>query len=101
MEIKLKQLETIFKYLFKRAQLSNIDHIKLDHDFYWNIDTGEKFDITKDPRLNVGSLHDDLQSLQLLLERKHAASVIDIERLGNLLIYMSEYILKSEQLLIK
>ena len=97
MEIKLKELEIMFAYLFKRAYACNIDHINLDHDFYWNIGSDERLDLTKDPKIMVGSLYDDFQSLQLLLKRKHAASVVDLERLGNLLIYMNEFILKSEQ----
>jgi hypothetical protein len=97
-EIKLKELEVMFAYLFKRAHACNIDHINLDHDFYWNIGSDERLDLTKDSSIMVGSLRDDFQSLQLLLERKHAASVIDLERFGNLLIYMSESILKSEQI---
>jgi len=88
----------MFAYLFKRAHACNIDHINLDHDFYWNIGSDERLDLTKDSSIMVGSLRDDFQSLQLLLERKHAASVIDLERFGNLLIYMSESILKSEQI---
>lgn len=82
MEIKLKELELMFAYLFKRAHACNIDHISLDHDFYWNIGSDERLDLTKDPSLIVGSLHDDFQSLQLLLECKHAASVVDLERLA-------------------
>ena len=38
MEIKLKELEMICAYLFKRAQSCKIDHVKLDRDYYWNVD---------------------------------------------------------------
>jgi len=97
-EIKLKELEEALHLIVKKAHKNGIDIINLDHDFYWNIGSDERLDLTKDSSIMVGSLRDDFQSLQLLLERKHAASVIDLERFGNLLIYMSESILKSEQI---
>lgn len=95
MEFKLKELENIMHLMIKKAEKNGIDTIKLEHDFYWNIDAEQKLDLSQDPKPNVGSLDDDLKSLRLVLEKKNELSVIDFERLGNLLVYVGERILNS------
>lgn len=98
MEIKLKELEKILHLIVKKAHKNGIDTIKLEHDFYWNIDVEQKLNLKKDPKPDVGSLCDDLESLRKVLDKENDLSIIDFERLGNLLTYIGERILVSERI---
>jgi len=98
MDIKLKELEELLHFIVKKAHKNGIDTVKLEHDFYWNIDVEQKLNLNKDPKPDVGSLCDDLESLRMVLEKKNELSIIDFERLGNLLMYVGERILTSERI---
>jgi len=97
-EIKLKELEEALHLIVKKAHKNGIDIINLDHDFYWSIDAEQKLNLKNDPKPDVGSLCDDLESLKMVLDKKNGLSIIDFERLGNLLIYAGERILKSKRI---
>ena len=95
MNFKLSDLDEIIKIIVSKTKIDNLD---INKDYYWNIDPESKFNPNKDPELNIGSLSDDLEYLNLILQKKHDPNILDFERLGNLLIYIGEHISKSEDI---
>ena len=92
--ISLEDLELIFRKITASYAERGVDHIDLTgKDFYLAIDTRAMFDVYETPRepLPVGSLIDDLAGLgKFIDEPDHMATVVDIERLGNVLRAVSE-----------
>lgn len=90
----LKDLELIFQKITASYAQRGVEHIDLtSKDFYLAIDTQAMFDVYETPLepLPVGSLVDDLAELQKFLSRPdHMATVVDVERMGNVLRAVSE-----------
>jgi hypothetical protein len=98
MKFKIDDLEVVLKKLLQKAKNSNINEVEISHDYYWNIDLSIKYEIDKNPDLDVGSLKDDIESLNKLIKNSKNPDILDFERLGNVLIYISEYISKSKNI---
>ena len=58
-------------------------------ELYWLIAPDEREDLTKEPKLCVGSLRDDLSKLKKLPSRQFA-TLVDIDRFANVLIALGE-----------
>ncbi len=53
-------------------------------DFYWNINIEEACIINTPPEITVGSLKDDWEELRKILKGTHPITLLDFERMGNL-----------------
>lgn len=96
MNIKLEALITILELIVKKAHSSGIENIDIDIDYYWNISSEDKINFTKvTPEICVGSLIDDIEELKKLLDQKNTPSILDFDRLGNLIILIGEKLSKS------
>lgn len=47
--------------------------------------------------MDIGSLYDDLEGLNKVVEGEHEVSILDFDRLGNLLILIGSQISKSDK----
>ena len=84
-------LEKISEEYIKRG----LDSVELgDRQLYHAVAAGEMFDMTKIPTdLVTGDLEDDWRELKLLVRSDRLPSSVDLERLGHLLIALSEAVL--------
>jgi hypothetical protein len=66
----------------ERLGVTSLDSSKVD--YYWMLGD-EQFDMTAQPELQVGSLHDDVACLEASLVDPTRASVLDLDRLASIL----------------
>lgn len=94
--IPLQALELVLQKIITNYAQRGITSVDVTaKDFYLAISTREMFDMHRTPSEphSVGSLADDLAELEkLLIEPDRMATVVDIERLGNVLRAVSEFI---------
>ena len=94
MEVKLSDLEILLKKLILHARQFDSE-VKLKEDYYWNINAKSKFNFKEpNPDISIGSLYDDVECLKLVISNANEPTLLDLERLGNVLIYISEELLK-------
>lgn len=85
MLIKLSELEQILKILLERYEQIDSPSIKVNKDYYWQIDSDDRFDMAKKPELMVGSLFDDIAELRKLPLDQHRVSVVDFDRFAHVI----------------
>lgn len=97
-EINLKELSKLFEILIKEAIEAGFEKIDVDSDNYWVVTSSERDDFSRTPVISVGSLIDDMESLRKVLEGSNPATTVDIDRLANVLIAISNYITNSDKI---
>jgi signal transduction histidine kinase len=96
--ITVNKLKQIFELLLQRINDDNIQFIEVETDFYWLITSDVWSNFDSSPEAVVGSLIDDWNSLQEVLENKHIVTYLDYERFASILRAMSETIAPSKKL---
>jgi len=97
MVINLDFLTHALRSLIIRAKELSIERVVLNDDYYWNIGSSERESLDVHPDdIVIGSLADDLASLEKLLHKTHPASLVDFDRLGNVMIAVGENFDKSQ-----
>lgn len=92
-EIRIDQLQEIANKLFDHIKNDlGINKIVLDKNFYWDMDSGQLYDIEMPPKLNMGSLHDDWEFVSSILEKDSAPVSLSLTELAPLLRYLGEKI---------
>lgn len=87
----IEDLEKCILRLLRVARSRGIEKIDLGaRDYYWNVPGPEWVDMTKEPKLAVGSLDDDVSELIKLLNEPDRASAVDLERAAALLRLISD-----------
>lgn len=94
--INVDELKQIFRFLVQRMNDDNIEFIDVETDFYWLITSDEWSNFNSSPEAVVGSLVDDWNSLQQVLESKHIVTYLDYERFASILRAMSQTIAPSK-----
>lgn len=76
MEIDIETLETANQYIFDYIKDKGIKSIKIEEDFYWNIDSKEKYDPYNEPKnLDLGQLSDNwLEIKKIAFQEKQPIS---------------------------
>ena len=60
MKIDITILENAAKDIFESIKEKGIERIEIEEDFYWNIDSNERYDPYNDPKeLDLGQLSND------------------------------------------
>lgn len=96
-KIKVDELEQIFKSLTDRLRLTTGGEIELSVDYYWHIPSDQIYNPYEDPKnLDMGQLWDDLAELRRILREEDDAIFYDFERLGNILIAVSNELTKKD-----
>jgi len=99
MIVKLNDLNKILELLLAKADNSGFREVKIDKDYYWSIDADDRINFNTDqPEICTGSLYDDLQELHKVLTKKTMPTILDFERLGNILIFIGNKISKSDRI---
>jgi hypothetical protein len=71
MEIDIKTLETATQYIFQHIKDKGIKSIEIEEDFYWNINSQEKYDSYNEPKdLDLGQLSDDWLEIKKIAFRE-------------------------------
>lgn len=98
--IRIEQLEFIFKLLIEKAKNDQIKTLSIDIDYYWIImsDDWEDFSSNSTPDPAVGSLVDDWESLQKILTQEHIVTYVDYDRFASILRAISETIMPSKDI---
>ena len=92
MKIKLKELEQAILKMVEKLYMEGHYEIDLgDFDLYWTILTPDCTDMSRPPELSVGSIRDDLDSLQKLSNlNDRPMTYVDFDRLATILHLISE-----------
>jgi hypothetical protein len=90
MQIHLSQLALLLTKLSESYEERGYDSVRIeDMDLYWIVQPPEWTDLQHEPPLRVGSLKDDWEALQRVLEGQMPTSV-DFDRLAAVLRAVSE-----------
>ena len=95
--ITVDDLKQIFEFLLQRINNDKIEFVDVETDFYWLITSDEWSNFDSSPEAVVGSLVDDWNSLQEILEDKRIVTYLDFERFASILREISETIAHSEK----
>ena len=93
--ITVDEIKRIFECLIQRINNDNIESVEVEIDYYWLITSDEWDNFDSSPEIAVGSLVDDWNSLQEVLESKRIVTYLDYERLASILRAISETIAPS------
>lgn len=92
-------LKKNLEMILTKAEDSGLKEIKIDKDYYWTIDADDRINFTTDqPEICTGSLCDDLEELQKVLSKTNPLTILDFERLGNILIFIGDKISESDKI---
>ena len=97
LRINVDEIKQIFEYLIQRINNDNIEFVDVETDYYWLITSDEWDDFDSSPEAVVGSLVDDWDSLQEVLESKRIVTYLDYERFASILRAISETIAPSKK----
>ncbi|HVG63089.1 MAG TPA: hypothetical protein VNA24_31285 [Hyalangium sp.] len=90
MQIQLLQLAMLARTLIENYRERGYEAVPIDDmDMYWVVQSPEWSDFQHDPKLSVGSLKDDWEALQRVLEGQMPTAV-DFDRLAAVLRAVSE-----------
>lgn len=95
--ITVDELKQIFELLLQRINNDKIEFVEVETDLYWLITSDEWSNFNSSPEAVVGSLKDDWNSLQEILENKQIVTYLDYERFASILRVMSETIAPSKK----
>ncbi|WP_298547112.1 hypothetical protein [uncultured Aquimarina sp.] len=88
-QIKVKELETLFRRVIQKLESENIKEIDLDEDFYRFIPT-DNWNSYEDIIID-GSLFDDWDSMQMhITNSEEFFPYINLDRIASILRYISE-----------
>lgn len=95
--IDLNQLQKITDKLFDHIiRTRGIESVKLDSNYYWEIDQESLYDVDSQPTdLTIGSLKDNLGFLSSLLEEESLPVAYQLTELAPLLAYVGHTLAKD------
>lgn len=71
MEIEITTLKKAFDAILKNLKKEHGDSIKIDNDYYWDINREEKYNPSETPKnLNMGQISFDIENIESGLEDK-------------------------------
>ncbi len=95
MVVRMDDLTKLWLILAERSKERGLSTIELDGDWYWTVGYDDREKIEKVPELAYGSLIDDMQEIQQVLEGKRDVSTLELDRLANIIIAVSHQITRS------
>lgn len=93
--ISIVDLIKIINICVTRITLEGVSHLTIETDLYQFIPTDKWNDFQDDFSYAVGSLKDDWESLQKLIEDPLRVSSVDLDRLASILRAISEELMPS------
>lgn len=98
MKINLSDLQKLCERLIAKAIDSGFEEIDIESDNYWVITSSEREDFSVTPIISVGSIVDDMESLDKVLKGLNPPTTVDIDRFANVLLSISNYITNSNRI---
>ena len=96
-KIDIEELRKAVNVLLDHLRDRGIHEIKLGKDYYWEMDAEKLYDVTTDPTdFGVGSLFDDLESVQKLAAGKDEPVVPLLLKIAPLLRYIGDAAMEIE-----
>lgn len=96
MKMNLDEIEACVSMLLQHARLRGVSYVdSARYDLYWKILSDDWVDLTKEPTVATGSLHDDIGELRNLLSEPSRASVVDMDRVASILCLLSQVLQDS------
>ena len=97
MKIALNDLKKLCEKILEKAEKSGFKEIDIDADSYWDIDDMCDFKV-ENPTIIIGSFMDDWNSLEKVLSNENPATIVDFDRLGNVIKILGDVIYKSDKI---
>ncbi len=99
MKVKVQELKQVCELILTYLEQYGCSEIELEQDWYWTVISREDLYANDGhPTLGVGSLSDDLESLEKVLDGTNPPTTNDFERLGNIFIAIGDKIDRSKGL---
>ncbi len=74
MEVSIDELLTVTKQILDRLKEAGYDKVAVEHDYYWNIPTDERYKVEQQPStLTIGQLDDDVRELRRIISGEKEA----------------------------
>lgn len=90
MNINIVDFKKIVNFVLDKCILSNGFEIETEEDNFWFIDTADGIDFSQNPNnICVGSLIDDYKSLQTLISGERDVNILDLDRVANVIKFIS------------
>lgn len=91
--MKVSELSAVVNKLLNHYASEEISE---EEDMYWFIDNNVMFDLASVPsEMLVGSMHDDIESLETLQSTDRVCTSVDIERVAYVLLAFARQLQKS------
>ena len=98
MKVKMSQIKHLSEILINKALDSGFEEIEIDSDYYWLVSSDEREDFSSNtPIMCVGSIDDDIDSLIKILKGVNPPTIVDFDRLANVLIAVGQRISSSDK----
>jgi hypothetical protein len=99
MKVSVQELKQGCELILTHLEQQGCREIELAQDWYWTVISREDLYANDGhPTLGVGSLSDDLESLEKVLDGTNPPTTNDFERLGNIFIAIGDKIDRSKGL---
>jgi hypothetical protein len=96
MIVKTQKVKQVCEMLLTYLEQSGCHEIELEQDAYWTVISREDLYANDgSPQLGVGSLSEDREALEKILDGINPITTNDFERLGNIFIAISEKLCQS------
>ena len=89
---------SLCNHILDKAVKSGFDDLEIDISLYWDVDNKDSIDLkTSTPDLIVCDFLDDWNGLKEVLDGKNPPTIIDFDRLGNVIKKVGNEINKSKK----
>jgi hypothetical protein len=90
-KIEIEELRKAVNLLLDHLRDGGIRQVELGKDCYWELDAERLYDVTNDPTdFSIGSLFDDLESVQKLASGQREPVVLLLLKVAPLLRYLGD-----------
>lgn len=99
MKVNLLELGKMVQCIINRAIESGIEEIDIDVDYYWVVASSDLVNFqTENHKINVGSFIDDYENLEKLVKSNREPSVVDFDRIANVIKIVGEEVSYSSKI---
>ncbi|MFC1894872.1 hypothetical protein ACFLYH_02890 [Candidatus Dependentiae bacterium] len=98
MKINMTDLRVLCQKILTQTENTIGNNIEVNFDYYWNVIYEEKYDFDSDsPKIVTGSFVDDWNSLKKNINTGSKFSIVDFDRLGNVIRILGDSISKNKK----
>ncbi len=98
MRVKMQELKQMCEMVLMHLEQNGCGEIELEKDAYWTVISREDIYVKDgNPPLGVGSLREDREGLEKVLDGTNPITTNDFDRLGNIIIAIGEKIGRSKK----